>query len=106
MAELEEPVRSEATHPSPDAAAAAPNTGDTVTVTLFAAARDAAGFREIELPAGSVNDVLGALLAASPPALARVLPVCSLLADGHRVSGTPTLTAGTVLHVLPPFAGG
>jgi molybdopterin converting factor small subunit len=79
---------------------------DTVTVALFAAARDAAGFGEIVLPAGSVADVLAALRAAGPPSLSRVLPVCSLMADGQRVSGEHTLIAGTVLHVLPPFAGG
>ena len=106
MTELGEPVREEAELPLPNEANPAPYPGDTVTVTLFAAARDAAGFREIELPAGSVDEVHAAQLAASPPALARVLPVCSLLADGQRISGTPILTAGTVLHMLPPFAGG
>lgn len=80
-------------------------------VTLFAAARDAAGFREIALPAGSVAEVLGALLAASPPALAGVLPACSLLTDGHRIPSPAKaadwpLRAGATLHVLPPFAGG
>lgn len=81
-------------------------TASTVTVTLFAAARDAAGVSEVVLPAGPVDDVLDALLAASPPALARVLPICSLMVDGQKVSGGQLLSSGAVLHVLPPFAGG
>ncbi|WP_153396823.1 MoaD/ThiS family protein [Ornithinicoccus halotolerans] len=79
----------------------------------WAAARAAAGCDQERHPARTVADALAAAERAHP-ALARVLPVSSLLVDGHRV--TPETSVAEVaelgdaghptVEVLPPFAGG
>jgi molybdopterin converting factor small subunit len=79
-----------------------------VTVRYWAGARAAAGRPEEELPASTLEELLGVL--GERPTLAEVLPACSLLLDGqalHRADGAShTLSDGAVLDVLPPFAGG
>ena len=79
-----------------------------VTIRLFAAARAAAGASEVELPTGTVAEVLAALLERSPKDLARVLPHCAVVAAGSRFdhASSVVLPPGTLLDVLPPFAGG
>jgi molybdopterin converting factor small subunit len=52
---------------------------------------------------------LSALIASlrdDHPALAEILPRCSVLVDGARVDGSWPLTGDAVVDVLPPFAGG
>lgn len=75
------------------------------TVRYFAAAEEFAGRSE---EARGERDLgsLRAALAADHPALARILPRCAVLVDGARVDDDAPLTAGTVVDVLPPFAGG
>lgn len=79
-----------------------------VTVRLFAAARAAAGSSEVEVAPGPLADVLASLLERSAGDLARVLPHCALVAGGERLdpASSVELPSGTVLDVLPPFAGG
>lgn len=77
-----------------------------VTVRLFAAARSAAGMREVQLEGATVRDVLDALQVTSP-AVARVLPQCSyLLNEVACRDHSASVADGDVLDVLPPFAGG
>jgi molybdopterin converting factor small subunit len=82
--------------------------GTGVTFRLFAAARAAAGTAEVQLPGGPTQQVLERLAADLPPRFGAVLAVSSLVADGRRLDPTSAelLAGGTVIDVLPPFAGG
>ncbi|MFL5911959.1 MAG: MoaD/ThiS family protein [Mycobacteriales bacterium] len=78
-----------------------------VTVRYWAGARAAAGREEETVDAGTVGDLMTALSAR--PDLARVLNAASLLVDGEAVRRDDTghkLATGSVVDVLPPFAGG
>lgn len=79
-----------------------------VTFRLYAAARAAAGADAAQVPAGPTSEVIAGLVASQPPQFATVLSVCSLLADGRRLDpqDDAPLADGTVIDVLPPFAGG
>jgi molybdopterin converting factor small subunit len=78
-----------------------------VTVRYWAAARAAAGCAEESVDAGTVGELIAAI--GTRPPLARVLGASSLLVDGSAVrrddAGHP-LPGGSVVDVLPPFAGG
>lgn len=78
-------------------------------VRYFAAALDAAGTESetISLPApGTVAD-FQASVAAAHPALASVLPQCTLLVDGAAATAPDQdITSAATVDVLPPFAGG
>jgi len=83
-----------------------------VTVRYWAAAKQAAGVAEEILTAGTLAELLAAVLArhTSAPALEGVLARSSFLIDGqqagNRPPGSVTLREGAVVEVLPPFAGG
>ena len=82
-----------------------------VTLRYWAAARAAAGTAEDALPAGPLSAVLAAARARHPqPRFAQVLGVCSLLVDGQPVGRRDpahvAVLPGSVVEVLPPFAGG
>jgi molybdopterin converting factor small subunit len=106
------------------------NSGITVTIRYFAAARAAAGVQEErirvptiaagqgisgdtcslhDIPAShsTVGQILDGAADRHGPGLARVLARCSFLLDEVAVHGrqTPVLD-GQVLDILPPFAGG
>lgn len=84
----------------------------TVTVRFWAAARAAAGHETEVVAAGSLADVLAAVRAANPDnsRLADVMAMCSVLigdvpvttADPEQVQVAP----GSLIELLPPFAGG
>jgi molybdopterin synthase sulfur carrier subunit len=81
----------------------------TVTVRHFAAARSAAGadVEERSLPVGATVADLVLALGEGRPELARVLLRCSFLHDEVAVRDREDLLRpGSVLDVLPPFAGG
>lgn len=78
---------------------------DGVTVRYWAGARAAAGVAQEQRPPGSVADVLAAA-AADHPDLVPVLAVASTLLDGLSVGPDARAEAGSLLEVLPPFAGG
>lgn len=77
-----------------------------VTVRYWAAARAAAG-RDTEQLSGcqTVRDVVAQVNQLHPD-LRAVTAVSTLLMDGRPASPAQPLTAGAVLEVLPPFAGG
>ena len=90
-----------------DPVAASP--GPEVTVRFFAAARAAAGTdaESVPLEAGTtLEDIVDELCCRSDE-LARVLQMCSFLCDGIAVRDRGiALSAGQMVDVLPPFAGG
>ena len=79
---------------------------ETVTVRYWAGARAAAGVDEERLAGVGTVGALAALLVAAHPGLEPVLPVCSLLVGGRAGTGDDPVPAGSVVEVLPPFAGG
>ena len=83
-----------------------------VTVRYWASAKQAAGVAEENLAAGTLAELLAAVMARHPaaPALGEVLARSSFLVDGEQAGTRPpesvTLREGAVVEVLPPFAGG
>lgn len=98
--------RSEVARDGGTAYAATPP-GSHATVRFWAGARAAAGTDTDTVPAPTTVADLSTLLLARHPGLASVLPVCSVLVDG-LATGAPddAVPAGSVVEVLPPFAGG
>jgi molybdopterin converting factor small subunit len=78
-----------------------------VTVRYFAGARAAAGRDHDDVPAGSLDELVEALLRTHGDRLGRVLSASSFLVDGLvcHDRGAP-LPPGATVDVLPPFAGG
>lgn len=76
-----------------------------VTVRYWAGARAAAGTEQDVVTGATVGDAVAAVTALHP-ALEPVAAVSTLLLDGRAVSRDTALADGTVLEVLPPFAGG
>ena len=78
-----------------------------VTVRYWAAARAAAGMAEEQTGPGSLDEVLTRLGDRHGERLGRGLGYCSYLLDGTPLRDRAAmLPAGSVLEVLPPFAGG
>jgi molybdopterin synthase sulfur carrier subunit len=79
----------------------------TVTVRYFAGARAASGVDTETRDAGTLEELVGQLVAAHGERLERVLTACSFLVDGTTTRDRAlALTPGAVVDVLPPFAGG
>jgi sulfur-carrier protein len=82
----------------------------TVTIRYFAAARAAAGVETepLGLPDGAtVDDAIAAIRQRHGAPLARVLDRSSFLLDEIAVRDrSAIMPAGSLLDVLPPFAGG
>jgi molybdopterin converting factor small subunit len=78
-----------------------------VTVRYFAGARAASGVDAETREAGTLDELVGQIVEAHGERLERVLTACSFLVDGTstRDRAVP-LAPGTVVDVLPPFAGG
>ncbi|RBY96946.1 MoaD/ThiS family protein [Blastococcus sp. TF02-8] len=78
-----------------------------VTVRYFAGARAAVGVDTEAREAASLDQLVGQIVADHGERLERVLTACSFLIDGTttRDRATP-LSPGSVVDVLPPFAGG
>ncbi|NHI18624.1 MoaD/ThiS family protein [Phycicoccus endophyticus] len=75
-------------------------------VRYWAGARAAAGVESEQVEALPSVAALTERIVAGRPALAEVLPVCSVLVDGLAASGDTPLPPGALVEVLPPFAGG
>lgn len=77
------------------------------TIRYFAAAAEAAGTAEEEIPGATLAELTAAMEAGRDAHFAAVLARCSWLLDGARVDDPTTAVApGARLDVLPPFAGG
>jgi molybdopterin converting factor small subunit len=82
-------------------------TVSTVTVRYFAGARAAAGVETETRDAGTLGELVGQMVGDHGERLERVLTACSFLVDGTQTRDRGTeLPAGSVVDVLPPFAGG
>jgi sulfur-carrier protein len=78
-----------------------------VTVRYFAGARAAAGVETETREAGTLDELVGRIVADHGERLERVLTACSFLVDGTQTRDrTSVLASGAVVDVLPPFAGG
>jgi molybdopterin converting factor small subunit len=78
-----------------------------VTVRYFAGARAAAGVDTESREAGTLEELVGQLVADHGERLERVLTACSFLVDGTSTRDRAlVLTPGATVDVLPPFAGG
>jgi sulfur-carrier protein len=81
-----------------------------VTMRYWAAAKEAAGRAEETITADTLAGALAAAAAAAGTALGSVLARSSFLIDGSPVGRRPAdavpLRDGSVIEVLPPFAGG
>jgi molybdopterin converting factor small subunit len=81
--------------------------GSTVTVRYFAGARAASGVDTEDLPAATLDELVGRIVDVHGDRLARVLTACSFLVDGISTRDPQVaLAPGAVVDVLPPFAGG
>jgi molybdopterin converting factor small subunit len=84
----------------------------TVVVRYWAGARAAAGRAEDTVPAGTLDQVLRAALSrhADDSRLTRIVAICSVLVGedpvGARDHASVRVPAGSVVELLPPFAGG
>jgi sulfur-carrier protein len=78
-----------------------------VTVRYFAGARAAVGVDTEDREAATLDELVGQLVDAHGQRLERVLTACSFLIDGTTTRDrTAALSPGSVVDVLPPFAGG
>ena len=79
---------------------------ESVHVRFFAAARAAAKVDQIEVPVGTLREILLNFSTLNAD-LERVIPQCSFLVDSvicHDLD--KAINAGSEIHVLPKFAGG
>ena len=78
-----------------------------VTVRYFAGARAAAGVDTETRHAGTLDELVGQIVGEHGERLERVLTACSFLVDGTSTRDrSVALSPGSVVDVLPPFAGG
>ena len=83
-----------------------------VTIRYWAAAKEAAGLPEEAVEAVTLSEALNTVVAGRKPdtRLADVIARSSFLVNadqvGHVARESVILTEGTVIEVLPPFAGG
>jgi molybdopterin synthase sulfur carrier subunit len=78
-----------------------------ITVRYFAGARAASGVDTEQLSAATLEELVGRIVDVHGDRLARVLTACSFLVDGTSTRDRAvSLAPGTVVDVLPPFAGG
>jgi sulfur-carrier protein len=84
-----------------------PPTPASVTVRYFAGARAAAGVDTESRSARTLDDLIGQIVDSHGDRLERVLTACSFLVDGTSTRDRAhALSPGSVVDVLPPFAGG
>ncbi len=78
-----------------------------VTVRYFAGARAASGVDTETREARSLDELVGQIVDDHGEKLARVLTACSFLVDGTTTRDRAMQRSpGSVVDVLPPFAGG
>jgi len=83
------------------------STAATVTIRYWASARAAAGCAEETVSAGSLSALAEICGARHGERLARILSYSSFLVDGSPLRDRDAALAdGSVIEVLPPFAGG
>ena len=80
----------------------------TLTIHLFAVARDRVGSSTIalDLPLSSTVADLRAALLARFPDLATLLPACRIAVNHDFADDTDAIPAGAEIAVIPPVSGG
>jgi len=79
----------------------------TLTVKLFARARDLAGATvDVDVADGASVAALRAALAAARPALAGFLSRCAVAVNGEYAADGHAVGPGDEVAVLPPVSGG
>jgi molybdopterin synthase sulfur carrier subunit len=74
------------------------------TVRFWAAARQAAGHAEESCHAATIAELQFEL--AARPELAKIVAMSSFLVDGVHGDADTAIKPGSIVDVLPPFAGG
>lgn len=79
-----------------------------VCIRFWAGAREIAGAREESLVAGRLAQVLAAVQQQHGPRMTALLATSVLLLDGVQVARDADIDVpdGSLLEVLPPYAGG
>jgi molybdopterin synthase sulfur carrier subunit len=77
-----------------------------IRVRLFAAVRELAGAKELELEAGTVADVLTQLSERLGPKFDEIMATGSVVVDGQRADPGQHLAPDAEVAVLPPVSGG
>lgn len=77
-----------------------------VRLLLFAAAREAAGARQVEMSATTVGDALEQARVRFGAGFGAVLDGCRVWLNGDPTDATAPLSDGDELAVLPPVSGG
>jgi molybdopterin converting factor small subunit len=79
-------------------------------VRYWAAAKEAAGVAEEQIPAATLAEALSVARGARNERFAAVLARCSFIVDGDPVGGRDhsavVVRPESLVDVLPPFAGG
>ena len=84
-----------------------PSAPTTVTVRYFAGARAASGVDTETREAATLDALVAQIVDTHGERLERVLTACSFLVDGTSTRDrAAALSPGSVVDVLPPFAGG
>jgi MoaD family protein len=78
----------------------------TIRVRLFAALRELAGASQVEVDAGSVDDVIDALAARFGERFRAIASAGSVVVDGERARRDTVLAGGEEVALLPPVSGG
>jgi sulfur-carrier protein len=74
------------------------------TIRFWAAARQAAGHGEEISIAASIGELRAELIQREK--LVKIIAMASFLVDGVRADDLTVIKPGSVVDVLPPFAGG
>lgn len=77
-----------------------------VAVRLFAAAREAAGTKQDDLPGATVDEVLAEASRRYGPVFAAVLETSRVWVNGEPANGDEVVGPGDEVAVLPPVSGG
>ena len=92
--------------PAASAASAPAGSQASITLLLFAAAREAAGTAREEMWASTVGEILDAACARHGTPFAAVLERSRVWVNGEPCSPEQRLSEGDEVAVLPPVSGG
>ena len=77
-----------------------------MTLRLFAQAREAAGTKSVQIPGGTVGEVLDEACHRFGTTFAAVLDGSKVWLNGNPVDRTEPVASGDEVAILPPVSGG
>ena len=77
-----------------------------ITLRLFAQARESAGTKSVDLPGGTVGEVLDEACHRFGPTFAAVLDGSKVWLNGSQADRADAVHPGDEVAVLPPVSGG